>query len=101
MTSKSATETLTATTGIKTTIGTLTTVGGTLIGAVVWCTYMYMDVQILKKNDDKKSQSIEEMSEKLASVEMDVKRIRWILDPTASKPVLVSPTRSNTAANTP
>jgi hypothetical protein len=98
---RSATETLTAATGIKTTLGTLVSVGSSIIGAVIWCTYMYVDVQTLKKNDEDKAKALVTMTEKLSNVEADVKHIRWLLDPTASRPVLASPTHTSTVAPTP
>jgi len=92
---------ITERTGVRTNLLTLCTVGGALVSSAIWCTCMYMDVQTLKKSDEDKAKAILAITDKLNSVDNDVKHIRWILDPTASKPVLISPTHSNTTANTP
>ena len=84
---------MTGSTGFRTNLQTLWSVGVTVVGAAIWGTFMYLDVQTLKENDKIKTVKIDEFARQLNGVESDVKRIRWILDPTASsRPVLVKPT---------
>lgn len=82
-------------TGVRTDLQTIVGVGTVVAGAIVWCAFMYRDVQGLKESDHNKSVKIDAITDQLASVKDDVKHIRWILDPTASRPVLVKPAQGN------
>jgi hypothetical protein len=90
---------MTGNTGFRTNLQTLWSIGVTVVGAAIWGTFMYLDVQSLKESDKEKTASINEMSRQLNGVESDIRRIRWILDPTAaatSRPVLTQPpTKAN------
>lgn len=77
-------------TRFKTSLSVIIGVGATVVSAAVWGTLVYIDVQTLKENDKNKTAKIDEMSHQLSGVESDIKRIRWILDPTVSShPILI------------
>lgn len=66
---------LTEATRIKTDVKTLVCVVGAIIGATIWCTVTYFDIQALK------AQAVE-TQKVLDSLSRAVERINWTLNPT-------------------
>lgn len=78
-------------TKIKLSLEKLWGIATVIVAAAVWGTVVYIDVQTLKKNDAEKAAKIDAINERLSAVQDDVRQIRWILAPPASKPLLVDP----------
>lgn len=68
-------------TKLKTTFGTAWAVAVGLVGAAVWGTVLYLDVQTLKMRDTENTAKIEQ-------IRNDVSRLRWIMEPISSRPLL-------------
>lgn len=68
-------------TKLKTTFGTAWAVAVGLVGAAIWGTVLYVDVQTLKTRDIENTAKIEQ-------IRNDVARLRWIMEPLSSRAVL-------------
>lgn len=88
---------LTEMTKVKTNVATIISVICFAIGAAIWGTVVYGDVQTLKKSDSERAAQIKEMSETLGSLRDEVRQLRWTIDPPISHAV-VSQGRTLTGA---
>lgn len=66
---------------VRARLGTIISVAGVILGAVIWCTMLYMDIQILKAHDAENTAKIEQ-------IRTDVSRVIWILEPPQSRAVV-------------
>lgn len=66
---------LTEDTRVKTNIKTIIGIGSTLIGAVIWCTNVHNNLSDLRDSKEKQAAKMEEMSARLANMEITINRI--------------------------
>lgn len=78
-------------TKLKTTFGTAWAAAVGLVGAAIWGTMLYIDVQTLKTRDVENTVKIEQ-------IRNDVARLRWIMEPLSSRAILGS-VHNKTQAN--
>lgn len=85
---------LTEDTKVRTNVKTLVGMASVLVGAVIWCTVVYLDVQALKESDRSKSSQLDRMTTDMTAIREQVAHLTWIFDPRASRtssPASVTP----------
>lgn len=72
---------LTEDTRIKTDVKTLVGLASVLLGAGVWCTCTWRDIQELKDSAREKASQQDKMAHDLTALRDDVRRLTWLLEP--------------------